>query len=134
MDTSMLLFPKPKDKKKIKKDTKCIKNTKKVKKKSKSCSKKKEFCIMPKSSLYETERKDGLARHEVFFGRKNRQLSIKYGLIIFLSDEMHNMSDKGIHFNKKFCEEVQKIGQKAFMKYYKKTKEEFREIFGKNYL
>lgn len=47
MDTSMLAFPKPKDKKKLRKD----------KKNNKSCSKKKEFCIMPKSSLYETERK-----------------------------------------------------------------------------
>lgn len=120
MDTSMLAFPKPKDKKKLRKDTKC--------------TEKDEFCIMPKSPLYKTERKEGLSRHEVFFGRKNRQLSIKYGLIIFLEDKMHNMSDKGIHFNKNFCEEVQKIGQKAFMEYYNKTKEEFREIFGKSYL
>lgn len=89
---------------------------------------------MPKSILYEIERKEGLARHEVFFGRKNRQLSIKYGLIIFLNAEKHNMSDEGIHFNKKFCDEVQKIGQKAFMKYYNKTKEEFRTIFGKSYI
>ena len=134
MDTSMLAFPKPKDKKKIKNDTKCTKNEKKSQKDDKSYSKKKEFCIMPKNSLYEIERKEGLVRHEVFFGRKNRQLSIKYGLIIFLNAEKHNMSNKGIHFNQKFCEEVQKVGQKAFMKYYNKTEEEFRQIFGKNYL
>lgn len=134
MDTSMLAFPKPKDKKKLRKDTKCTEIEKKFQKNNKSCVKKDEFCIMPKSPLYKTERKEGLSRHEVFFGRKNRQLSIKYGLIIFLEDKMHNMSNKGIHFDKEFCEEVQKIGQKAFMEYYNKTKEEFREIFGKSYL
>lgn len=33
MDTSMLAFPKPKDKKKAKNDTKCIKNEKSTQKK-----------------------------------------------------------------------------------------------------
>lgn len=120
MNTKGLLFPKPKDKIKRHKD--------------KQKSSKNEFCIMPPSNLYSTERKGNLKRHEVFFGRKNRQLSIKYGLIIFLTDEMHNMSDKGIHYNKEFDNQVKIIGQKAFMKYYHKSVEEFRKIFGKNYL
>lgn len=120
MDTKELMFPKPKDK---------IKRHKDKQKRSKN-----EFCIMPPSNLYSTERKGNLKRHEVFFGRKNRQLSIKYGLIIFLTDEMHNMSDKGIHYDKKFDDQVKKIGQKAFMKYYNKTQDEFRKIFGKSYV
>lgn len=120
MDTKGLLFPKPKDRTKRHKD--------------KQRHIEKEFCIMPPSNLYSTERKVNLKRHEVFFGRKNRQLSIKYGLIIFLTDEMHNMSDKGIHYNKEFDNQVKIIGQKAFMKYYHKSVEEFRQIFGKNYL
>jgi len=120
MDTRGLMFPKPKDMKKEKVNT-----IKKIKK---------DFCIMPKSPLYEIERRSNLKRHEVFFGAKQRQLSIKYGLVIFLTNEMHNMSDKGIHFDKDFDDKVKKIGQKAFMKYYHKTKEEFRKIFGKSYI
>lgn len=120
MDTSKLMFPKPKDK---------------INKRSeKQKQVKKEFCIMPPSNLYSTERKLNLKRHEVFFGSKQRKLSIQYGLIIFLTDEMHNMSDKGIHFNKDFDTEVKIIAQRAFMKHYHKNKDEFRLIFGKSYI
>lgn len=91
----------------------------------------KEFSIMPPSPLYSTERLPGLHRHEVFFG-KNRQNSIKYGLVVFLPPEMHNMSNKGVHFNSDFDKMLKKMGQKAFEKSY--PGKDFREIFGKNYL
>ena len=94
---------------------------------------KKEFCIMPPSDLYSTERYGNLHRHEVFFGA-NRQKSIKYGLVVFLTPEKHNMSNYGVHFNRAFDLELKKIGQKAAMDYYGWDIEQFREIFGKNYL
>lgn len=94
---------------------------------------KKEFCIMPPSDLYSTERYGNLHRHEVFFG-VNRQKSIKYGLVVFLTPEMHNMSNAGVHFNRAFDLELKKIGQQAAMDYYGWDIEQFREIFGKNYL
>lgn len=119
MDTKGLLFPKPKDVKK---------------KKNKTEKKEKDFCIMPPSNLYETKRIGNLKRHEVFYGVKQRQLSIKYGLVVFLTDEMHNMSDKGIHFNKEFDLKVKKIAQKTFMSYYHKTEEDFIKVFGKSYI
>lgn len=93
----------------------------------------KEFCIMPPSSLYETERRENLHRHEVFFG-PNRQKSIKYGLVVFLLPELHNMSNQGVHFNKGFDDELKRIGQKAAMEYYGWTAEQFMDVFGKNYL
>ncbi len=119
MDTKGLLFPKPKDSKKIKNKVKKIE---------------KDFCIMPQSNLYSTKRIGNLRRHEVFFGVKQRKLSIKYGLVVFLTDERHNMSDKGIHFNKEFDLKVKKIAQKTFMEHYHKTEEEFIRIFGKSYI
>lgn len=120
MDTKGLLFPKPKD---MNKETKNTRKKQEI-----------EFCIMPESKLYSTKRRWNLKRHEVFYGRKQRKLSIEYGLVIFLTPEMHNMSDKGIHFDKDFDLKVKKIAQRAFMKYYKKNKRDFIEIFGKNYL
>lgn len=96
-------------------------------------ARKKEFCIMPPSDLYSTERYGNLHRHEVFFGA-NRQKSIKYGLVVFLTPEMHNMSNYGVHFNRAFDLELKKIGQKAAMDYYGWDIEQFRGIFGKNYL
>ena len=92
-----------------------------------------EFCIMPENPYYSIARFSGLHRHEVFFG-VNRQKSIKYGLVVFLTPELHNMSDKGVHFNKEFDLYLKKIGQEAAMKYYNWNKEDFIRIFGKNYL
>lgn len=93
----------------------------------------KEFSIMPPSPYYKTERFSGAHRHEVFFGA-NRQKSIEYGLVVFLTPEAHNMSDKGIHANREFDLYVKRIAQRAAMEKYDWTIDDFREIFGKNYL
>lgn len=94
---------------------------------------KQEFCIMPPSPLYENKRSGNLHRHEVFFGN-NRKKSIDYGLVVFLTPEMHNMSNAGVHFNRELDLELKRIGQKAAMEYYGWTIEDFIRIFGKNYL
>lgn len=93
----------------------------------------KEFCIMPPSPLYSTERFSGAHRHEVFFGA-NRQKSIEYGLVVFLTPAMHNMSNKGVHFNREFDLRLKQIGQRAAMERYGWTVDEFIKIFGRNYL
>lgn len=93
----------------------------------------KEFSIMPPSPLYATERFSGAHRHEVFFGA-NRQKSIEYGLVVFLTPAMHNMSDKGVHFNREFDLKLKRIGQAAAMERYGWTVDEFRKIFGKSFL
>ena len=94
----------------------------------------KEFCIMPSNPpRWYNERKEGLVRHEVFFG-KNRQKSIEDGLVVFLTPELHNMSNYGVHFNPSFDKELKQIGQQTWQISYKKTKEDFIKRYGKNYL
>lgn len=95
---------------------------------------KKEFCIMPadEKRRWNNERFYGSHRHEVF-GGANRQLSIDDGLVIFLSPALHDMSDLGIHFNKKFRQEVQNIGRETWKKYYNKTEEDFIKRYGKSF-
>lgn len=88
---------------------------------------------MPPSDLYSTERYGNLHRHEVFFG-SNRQKSIDYGLVVFLSPAMHNASNNGVHYNRAFDLELKRLGQKAAMDYYGWSIEDFIRIFGKNYL
>ncbi len=95
--------------------------------------KEKEFCIMPKDSRWKTERFTNSQRHEIF-GGINRQQSIKYGLVIFLTLEQHTGTNKAIHKDKKFMEYAHKIGQKTWQKYYNKTKEDFIKVYGQNYL
>lgn len=65
--------------------------------------------------------------HEIYEG-KNRQLSMKYGLVIPLCRKCHI----SVTNNKTLQEKLHKVGQKAFKKQYKT--ENFVQIFGKNYL
>jgi hypothetical protein len=102
------------------------------KKKSKTKRPKKELCIMPQHTFYKTKREEGLKRHEVFFGSKQRDLSIKYGLVIFIRPEQHTIYKGSIHMTPALDEEIKQIAQKAFEKVYPELN--FREVFGKNYL
>ena len=56
---------------------------------------------MPPSAYYQTERFNGSHKHHIFYG-SNRKNSEKYGLFVFLRPELHNLTDKGVHFNKEF--------------------------------
>ena len=95
---------------------------------------KEEFCIMPPSTYYSNIRLDGMHRHEIFFGEKNRQKSIKYGLVVFLTLEQHNMSNVGVHFNHEFDLLLKQLGQQVAMEHYGWSVKDFITIFGKNYL
>ena len=64
----------------------------------------------------------------------NRKRSERDGLFIYLTPEMHNMSDKGIHFNQPFMDYAHYKGQLAWMEYYNKTKEDFIKEYGRNYI
>ena len=92
-----------------------------------------EKSIMPPSHLYATERFEGSHRHEVFFG-SNRQKSIKLGLYVFLTPEMHNMSNKGVHFNREFDLQLKRIAQQTAMEHYGWSVERFIKEFGRNFL
>ena len=65
--------------------------------------------------------------HEVIEG-KNRQVSMKYGLVIPICRQCHEI----VTNDKTLQEKLHKVGQKAFEKEY--TTENFMQLFGKNYL
>lgn len=73
-------------------------------------------------------------RHEVFYGTANRKKSIKYGLVVYLEPEDHNMSSYGVHFNIGFDRYLKESAQKSAMEYYGWDEDEFRKIFGKSYI
>ena len=70
-----------------------------------------------------------LTWHEIF-GGKNRSNSMKYGLCLRMCLCCHERWQE----DKSFNDYWHKLGQQRFMQYYVKTKDEFREIFKKNYL
>ena len=97
---------------------------------------KKEYSIMPIDLNYSTKRSAYYCeRHEVFFGRAYRQKSIKDGLIVFLTPGLHR-GTYGVHGKNgnDFNLYLKQIGQKAWQKYYNKTKEDFIARYGKNFL
>lgn len=67
--------------------------------------------------------------HEIFRGR-NRINSMKYGLCIPICRFHHSKFTDDPILEK----EWKIIGQEKFMEIYDKTKEDFIDIFGKNYL
>ena len=89
--------------------------------------------IMLKDDLWSTEYFPGSHKHNVF-GGANRKLSEQDGLFIYLPPELHNMSDKGIHFNKTFMDYAHSVGRQAWMQHYNKTIEDFIARYGKSYL
>lgn len=86
--------------------------------------------IFPKQ-CYITGAKAGLHKHHIF-GGANRNLSEQYGLYVWLAPEWHNMSDKGVHFNPVLDMELKQIAQAKFEEVY--GRDEFRRLFGRNYL
>ena len=65
--------------------------------------------------------------HELIEG-KNRQTSMKYGLVIPICRKCHEK----VTNDKTLQEKLHKVGQKVFEKHYKT--ENFLKVFGKNYL
>ena len=95
-----------------------------------------EKCIMNDNPPYwRNFRYNGSERHEVWEGRTgNRKKSIEDGLVIFTSPELHRTGKFSIHLSPKKWEEetkMKKISVKIWCKYYNKTEEDFRKIYGK---
>lgn len=98
--------------------------------------KKIEFCIMRDNPPYwRNHRESGLERHEIFEGNGgNRKKSIEDGLVVFLTPEQHRTGKDAIHKNYEWWDEVKREGQRTWMDYYGKTKEEFRDRYYRNWI
>lgn len=77
--------------------------------------------------------KSPINKHEIFYGSKNRQKSIQYGLVIPLCTSIHHnqIGQTGIHFDKNLKKEWQIKGQEIFEKTYPEL--DFKKEFGKSY-
>lgn len=71
-------------------------------------------------------------RHHIF-GASNRKRSEKYGFIVPLHPELHNMSNEGVHFNKELDLKFKRMAQKDFEENHG-TREDFIKEFGRSYL
>lgn len=75
-----------------------------------------------------------LEEHHCFEGYGIRPKSEKYGLKVYLCHYCHNEPPYGVHHNKNNRQKLKQLTQKKAMQHYGWSIEQFREIFGKNYL
>jgi hypothetical protein len=72
--------------------------------------------------------------HHVF-GAANRKKSEKYGLKVYLHhNQCHIFGKDSVHQNNEINQALKAQAQQKAMEYYGWTVDEFRNIFGKNYL
>lgn len=77
---------------------------------------------------------DPLERHHIF-GGPNRKMSEKYGLVVYLcGNSCHRLGKKAVHVCADTRIALRKYGQKKAMEENGWTREDFRKIFGKNYM
>lgn len=76
----------------------------------------------------------GLEEHHVYGGYGIRPISEKYGLKVYLCHSCHNEPPNGVHQNREIRLALQARVQKIAMKHYKWSIEDFRAIFGRNYI
>jgi len=87
--------------------------------------------IQDEKKCYISESEYNLEEHHIFFG-KNRKMSEKYGLKIWLTNKYHITSNVAVHNNIVLDNELKQMAQRKFEESH--TRKEFMKIFGKNYL
>lgn len=77
---------------------------------------------------------DRLEAHHIF-GGSNRKHSEKYGLVVWLCGERcHRNGKNAVHRNVETQEMLHQYGQRKWMRENNGSIDDFRQIFGKNYL
>lgn len=72
-----------------------------------------------------------LHKHHIY-GGANRSISEKNGFYVYLTPHWHNMSDKGVHFNKELDLRLKTECQRKYEETH--TRAEFMALTGRNYL
>lgn len=70
--------------------------------------------------------------HHIFGGTRNRKLSGRYGLTVYLCPRCHRDSREGVHADRGKMLLLHRTGQRAFERSH--SRDEFVGLFGKNYL
>lgn len=70
--------------------------------------------------------------HHIYEGYGRRKISEKNGFIVPLTPAEHNMSDNGVHFNKKLDLYLKRLCQEKYEETH--SREEFIKLIGRSYL
>lgn len=95
---------------------------------------------MTGKSLYSDERECWIChspqavRHHIYGGNGRRPISDREGCWIYLCPAHHNMSEFGIHFDKELDKAIKEDCERRWCAANGKTPDDFREVFGVNYI
>ena len=70
--------------------------------------------------------------HHIYGGWANRRISDAHGFTVYLCPYHHNMSNEGVHFNRKLDGYLKRKCQRIYEQTH--TREEFMNLIGRNYL
>ena len=90
----------------------------------------KDFCYIC-SEVYQKYYIDNLEEHHIFFG-PNRTNSERHGMKVYLCQNHHRTGDMAVHNNRITDLWLKERAQRKFEETH--TREQFTEIFGKNWL
>ena len=76
----------------------------------------------------------GLHKHHIYEGTGKRKLSERYGCWCYLCGIHHNLSNKGVHYNKDLDQYLKRKCEEKWLEENEATIDEFIDIFKKNYL
>lgn len=91
--------------------------------------------LQSKKRCFICERETELEMHHCFFGSANRKLSEQDGLKVWLCYE-HHRGTYGVHGRdgEEMDTYLKEQAEQVWIDYYRKTKDDFRQRYGKNYL
>jgi hypothetical protein len=81
---------------------------------------------------YITKSPYDLHKHHIYHGRGLRKISEQNGFWVYLEGRLHNMSDKGVHFDREFDLRLKRECQAKYEETH--TRAEFMSLIGRNYL
>lgn len=89
--------------------------------------------IQTRKECYVCKTTQGLHEHHIIYGTANRKKSEKWGFKVWLCGKHHNLSNAGVHFNKKLDLQLKCACEEWWLKQ-GYTKEKFITEFGKWWL
>lgn len=87
--------------------------------------------MQSEKECYITGSTEGLHLHHIY-GGANRKNSDRYGCVVWLRADYHNMSNHGVHFDRELDLRLKRECQEEFEKRW--GHEKFMSVFGRNYL
>lgn len=88
--------------------------------------------LQSERECFVTGRTGPLHKHHIYFGDPCRRISEENGFWVWLVPELHNLSNRGVHFDHEFDLYLKKTCQAKYEETH--SRQEFMDLIGRSYL